>query len=295
MDFKYFDVQQIFADVEKNDQFDMGDIILSYEDTGFSHRWIQPPVACYLVNTMDQYGNVNSAPISMGTAMWGEPADCGWYFCFNVHNRRNTRKNLLLHKECVVSFYPAKLMQETLVATMPLPPGINEIEVAKLTPFPSRQVAPPSIEECVSNLEVKILDSYPLSNNTLFIGKVVGCSVQADMVEKDIAMPDQPGLGRADLLYEVSINGTPSRLNHMRMNPGSTLRHSEKLGDDKRWIGNFYTWMDSEEKRGRITAAEKAELLALEKTWVADRDPKRNGDTKRRLTDKLTEICWRNI
>ena len=89
---KYFDVTEIYADIEAKDKFDMGDILTKYEDSGFSHRWIQPPVACYFINPLDAHGNVNTAPISMGTAMWGEPSDCGWYYCFDVHNRRQTKE-----------------------------------------------------------------------------------------------------------------------------------------------------------------------------------------------------------
>jgi flavin reductase (DIM6/NTAB) family NADH-FMN oxidoreductase RutF len=77
----------------------------------------------------------------------------------------------------------------------------------------SVQVKAPGMAECVSNLEIKIIDSYPLSNNTLFIGRVVGCHVQKGALERDMAIVDEPGLGGVDLLYEVSITGNPTRLN----------------------------------------------------------------------------------
>lgn len=295
MESKYFDVAEIYADIEAKDRFDMGDILTKYEDYGFSHRWIQPPVACYFVSTLDENGNYNMAPISMGTAMWGEPSDCGWYFCFNVHNRRQTRKNLQLTKECVVSYYPSNLMAESWVASLPLPLGISELDVAKLTPLKSVQVKVPGVAECVSNLEIKILDSYPLSNNTLFIGKVVGCHVHNDAIERDMKIIDEPGLGGIDLLYEVSITGDPSRLNYAKLDINTRYRTDEKLGDSHRWIGNFRTWMESELGRGRITPEEFDKLHDLNKAWTNFRDPIKNKAVKEELTALLRDICWRKI
>lgn len=292
---RYFDVSEIYADIEAKDKFDMGDILTKYEDYGFSHRWIQPPVACYFINTLDRNGNLNSTPVSMGTAMWGEPAECGWYFCFNMHNRRQGRKNLQLTKECTVSYYTADMLRESWIAGLPIPPGISEAAVAKMTPLPSKQVAVPGIAECVSNLEVKILDTYPLSNSTLFIGKVVGCSVHEDALERDMSIADEPGLGGVDLLYECSITGRTPRLNYGRLDTSKRYRTDEKLGDANRWIGNFSTWLQSEEKRGRITPEEHAKLLALNKTWSLNRNPKTNKEVKDALTTMLQDICWRNV
>lgn len=295
MEHRYFDVAEIYADIEAKDKFDMGDILTKYEDYGFSHRWIQTPVACYFINTYDQNGNLNSTPVSMGTAMWGEPAECGWYFCFNMHNRRQGRKNLMLTRECTVSYYTADLLTQSWIAGMPIPSGISEADVAKMTELPSRQVSVPGIAECVSNLEVKLVDTYPLSNNTLFIGKVVGCSVQREALERDMAIEDEPGLGGVDLLYECSITGKTPRLNYGRLDTAKRYRTADKLGDENRWIGNFITWMDSEEKRGRITADEHKKLLELNKAWGLNRDPKANKAVKDELTAMLRDICWREV
>ena len=84
MEFDYFDTEKIYSfDSAKGENGeDQTDIIMYYDEIGFSHRWIQPPVACYFVSTTDKNGNVNLAPISMGTAMWGEPPDSAWYYSF---------------------------------------------------------------------------------------------------------------------------------------------------------------------------------------------------------------------
>ena len=66
MSFTYFDVQEIFAETEREQKGDFAECLETYETTGFSHRWIQPPVTCYFVTTMDKKGNVNCTPVSMG-------------------------------------------------------------------------------------------------------------------------------------------------------------------------------------------------------------------------------------
>ena len=69
--FEYFDTERLYKEVESKSKGDIANIIMSYKETGFSHRWIHPPVVCYFVSSLDEYGNTDMAPISMGTAMWG--------------------------------------------------------------------------------------------------------------------------------------------------------------------------------------------------------------------------------
>ncbi|MCC8115598.1 MAG: flavin reductase, partial [Planctomycetes bacterium] len=226
---------------------------------------------------------------------WGEPADCGWYYVFNVHNRRQTRKNLQLVKECVISYYPYSLMKQSWITGMPIPSGISELDIAKLTPLKSTKVAPPGVLECVSNVEVKILDTYPLSNNTLFIGRVVGCSVDEEALERDMKIEDEPGLAGADLLYECSITGKTPRLNYGRLDMEKRYRTDDNLGDAGRWIGNFGTWMESELKRGRINQTEYDRLMDLNHKWLENRNEKSNAAVKEELTAILRDVCWREV
>jgi hypothetical protein len=160
---------------------------------------------------------------------------------------------------------------------------------------PSRQVAPPSIAECVSNLEIRVEASHAIANTTVYTGRVVGCLVQQEAIDRDRAIPEEPGLGFADLLYEVSITGNPSRMNFTRMAIDRIYPTDPTLGDAHRWIGSFTTRMESEEQRGRITAEERDRLLALNKAWLANRDPNSNGDVKSELTALLRDVCGRTV
>jgi len=291
--FEYFDTERLYKEVESKAQGDVANIIMSYEETGFSHRWIQPPVVCYFVTSLDEFGNVDMSAISMGTAMWGEPPDGKWFFTFDVQNSRQTQKNIDLNKECVISFYPFKLIRESWIAGLPVPRGISELDLARLTPLPSRKVKPCGVAECVSNLECKVVHQVAISNSTIFIAEVVGVHVNKAAMEADRKMKHEPGMVMTDLLYEVSINGTPPRLNYSRMCLDSIYETDRDLGSDKVWIGPFVSWMESEKRRGKISDQELRTVLELNEKWNANMDPETNKETKKKLTTLLADIVWR--
>lgn len=293
MEFQFFDTEEIYERVEREAKGDLGDCILGYDEIGFSHRWIQPPVACYFVSTLDEHGNVDMAPISMGSATYAEPPGGSWYFTFDVQNSRQTRDNLMRAGECVISYYTTKLMKESWIAGLPLPRGISEIDVAKLTPLPSQKVRPCGVAECVSNLECRVEHTYGISNSTIFIAKVVAVSVNKASLERDKATNYNPGIVMDDLLYEVCIAGAPPRLTYTRMNLEHLYHTDFHLGDDKAWIGTFASWMESEERRGQITAQEREHILQLGQQWEQNPDPKHNAGVKDELTNLLTDLVWR--
>lgn len=290
MDFTYYNTSEIFAETEREKKGDFAECLETYETTGFSHRWIQPPVVCYFVNTVDVYGNTNCTPVSMGTAFEAAPPNMRWCYSFAVANNRHAKKNLDATGECVISYYPYSLLRESGIAGLPIPEGINEMEVAGLTPLPSHKVSPCGIQESISNLEAKVIDSIIISGTTLYIVEIVGVSVQSHMVEEDKAAPYEPGLARGDLLYEVSIKGNPPRLNYTRMRYEEVLATPDDIGSDEFWIGTFEHWIMSEERRGKINADERQRIFDLNNKWQVKRDPQTNGLVKDELTRRLKEL-----
>lgn len=57
----------------------------------------------------------------------------------------------------------------------------NKFEKAGLTPKPAKKVKPPLIEECVANIECKVVDRLPTGDHTLFIGEVQVASVEDEL------------------------------------------------------------------------------------------------------------------
>lgn len=293
MERKYFDVEEIISQVEQKTRSQGGDLLIDYDSCDFSHRLVQPPIVCYLVTTQDERGNLNCAPISMGSAVWGGAPDAAWYFVMGVLGSRQTEKNLRASGECVISYYPYSLLKESHIAGLPLPPGISELEVARLTPVPSSKVSPCGIAECPNNMECRVVHRYEASGTTIFILKIVAVNVSREIYEQDRAHPYQPGMVLADLMYEVSLNGKPERINYMRMDLKQVYRTGDELGDDSAWTGSFCSWMESEERRGRISAKEHEDILRLYERWMENPDPVHNARTKEALSARLTELVWK--
>lgn len=296
MDIQFFDSDAIYHNAEKDGLFDMGDNLLLYEDIGFSHKWIQPPVACYFLCTEDKNGNANMAPISMGTAVWGEPPEAGWYYTFAVQNSRQTMVNIALNKECVLSYFPSALLKESAISALPIPRGISELDVCRLTPLPSKKVKPSGVAECPVNLEAKIIDKVQVAHTTIFVAKIVGVHVWSSFIEADKANRYHPGLFLTDLLFEVSITreGSP-KLNYAKMDLKEVYRPQDDIGDKDHWIGDYSLWLNSEKERGRINDAEYDQLIELNQLWLANPDPNTNSAVKTELTNLLSEMIWRDI
>lgn len=173
---------------------------------------------------------------------------------------------------------------------MPIPAGISEIDVAGLTPIESHKVKPCGIKECISNCEARVIAKVPVSGSTLFVLEVVSVSVRTDMIEADKKTPFEPGLVRGDLLFEVSINGNPPRLNYTRMKYEEILPTPDDFGSDKSWIGTFKEWIESEERRGKITEQEKEHIFRLNEKWSENRNPVVNRAVKEELTAMLKKM-----
>jgi flavin reductase (DIM6/NTAB) family NADH-FMN oxidoreductase RutF len=291
----FFDVEAILERVESSVVSQSGDVLIDYSTCDFSHRLVQPPIVCYLVTTVDGKANTNCAPISMGNAVWGGSPNPSWFFVIGVLNNRQTARNLKLNGECVISYYPYSLMQESHIAGLPIPEGISEIDVARMTPVPSTKVRPCGIAECPNNIECRVVHEYPASGTTIFILKVVAVNVAEDVYRADREHPYQPGMVMCDLLYEVSLNGKPERINYMRMNLETIYRPDEDLGDKSLWTGTFDSWLSSEVERGRIGEEEKAVMTDLEAQWRANPDPVANRAVKDRLTQLLADMVWRKL
>ena len=64
-DFKFFNLLDIFKNREKVEG--TGECVDVYDFTDFNMRWIEPPIPIYYISTLDEFGNSNVAPISLGT------------------------------------------------------------------------------------------------------------------------------------------------------------------------------------------------------------------------------------
>ena len=95
---------------------------LTLKGHGMWYRWVQPPQIAYFINTIDERGNVNSTPATLGTCVSVdmEPESFGnFFFTFSLGHtdlphvpKRQSVSNLEQVPECVVSFIGAHLVWE---------------------------------------------------------------------------------------------------------------------------------------------------------------------------------------
>ena len=279
---------------------------LTKPGSGMNYRWIQPPQIAYLVTTTDKLGNLNSTPVTLGTCVGAdmEETECGnYYYTFALGRNdlpaiqaRQGYRNLEEVPECVISYVGQNLLRQSQVACLPLPKGISEIDVAKLTELPSRHVTPTGIVEAGVNIEARVISSIPLGKYyQLYVCQALGVSVARDLVERDARGELHAGVWELDPLYELNIlpapgSEEPPRLYYTQLDKDRVTRMPDCFGPIRNWIGSFSEWLEDEVSRGSLTQEEMKDILALNDTWQRNPDPVTNKEVKQKLTEALREL-----
>lgn len=139
------------------------------------HNYLQYAIAprpiCF-ASTVDREGNVNLSPFSFFNLFSTNPPIC--IFSPSRRVRGNTTKhtleNILEVPECVINMVTYDMVQQTSLASVEYPKGVNEFVKAGFTPIASELVRPPRVAEspvqleCVVN-EVKALGDGPGAGN----------------------------------------------------------------------------------------------------------------------------------
>lgn len=260
------------------------------ENCLFNYRYIQPPQIAYFVTTKDEYGNVNSTPVTLGTcnaATFPKDGNLGeFYLTFsmgtkaqneegNENHPRDGYINLLRDDEVVISYIGKKLLNSALIANQPFPHGISELDVAGLKTFSSTNISVPSIVECPINIECKVTQRIALGNYyMLFVAKVVGISVDQELQQKDV---DGYGVLHIDPVFELNINQRKSKNNRLHFGYIDRSRidvPGDDLGSEVDWVGTYENFLNSEVKRGKISEMEKKKIQDLSEEFKWNRSNK---------------------
>ncbi|MGZ3945903.1 MAG: flavin reductase family protein [Mucilaginibacter sp.] len=134
---------------------------------------IAPRPICF-ASTVDKEGNVNLSPFSFFNLFSTNPPVC--VFSPSRRVRDSTTKHTLenIHEvpECVINIVTYDMVQQTSLASVEYPKGVNEFVKAGFTPIASELVKPPRVAEspvqfeCVVN-EVKVLGHGPGAGNLI--------------------------------------------------------------------------------------------------------------------------------
>ena len=166
------------------------------------------PIA--LVTSLDAAGWVNAAPFSAFNYMCVDPV----LVVLGVANRsdkdeisgrpvpKDTAQNIRARGEFVVHVVNETLAEAMNVCAIDFPPGVSEIEEAKLTTVPSRRVAVPRIAEAPACLECREVTTVERGNSRVIIGEVVYAHVRDEFID-----PAGPYI-RADEMHAIGrMNG----------------------------------------------------------------------------------------
>jgi flavin reductase (DIM6/NTAB) family NADH-FMN oxidoreductase RutF len=132
------------------------------------------------VTTKSRAGVVNAAPFSFFNAMGSDPPTLAIGILPREGRLKDTAINITETGEFVVNLVSEDNAEAMNFTCIDAPPDIDELRLAKLTPVPSRSIAPPRIGEAPVSFECRILASLvtgPLQ--TIVIGRVV-CAHIAD-------------------------------------------------------------------------------------------------------------------
>ena len=147
---------------------------------------IAPRPICF-VSTIDKQGNVNLSPFSFFNIFSINPPVC--VFSPSRRVRDNTTKhsleNILEVPECVINIVNYDMVQQTSLASVEYPKGVNEFVKAGFTQVPSELVKPPRVAESPVQMECLIRQVIPLGVNA-GAGNLVLTEIKRIHINEDI-------------------------------------------------------------------------------------------------------------
>jgi len=146
-------------------------------------RLFAPSACLVMITTVDDAGKVNAASFGTCVRVCHDPV----YIAFTVGATKDTCNNVLSTQQFVVNVPPfeREVLEKVRVVGLEFPPGVNELEKARLSAVPARIVKPPRIAECRSHFECEVEWTRQWLHRLMVVGKVVAASVDEGCVDKD--------------------------------------------------------------------------------------------------------------
>src|SRR5476651_2857587 len=132
---------------------------------GYLQHAIAPRPICF-ASTVDKDGKVNLSPFSFFNFFSSNPPICVFSPSRRVRDNttKHTLENILEVPECVINMVSYDMVQQTSLASVEYPKGINEFIKAGFTELPSQLVKPPRVAEAPIQLECVVKDVIALGD-----------------------------------------------------------------------------------------------------------------------------------
>src|SRR3569833_3221957 len=127
---------------------------------------IAPRPICF-ASTVDKDGNVNLSPFRFFNMFSTNPPLCVFSPSRRVRDAttKHTHENILEVPECVINIVTYDMVQQTSLASVEYPKGVNEFIKAGFTPIPSELVKPPRVAESPVQFECVVREVISLGEN----------------------------------------------------------------------------------------------------------------------------------
>jgi len=157
---------------------------------------IAPRPICF-ASTVDKHGNVNLSPFSFFNMVSTNPPVCVFSPSRRVRDSttKHTLENIREVPECVINIVTYDMVQQTSLASVEYPKGVNEFIKAGFTPIASELVRPPRVAEspvqfeCLVN-EVKVLGHGPGAGN-LILAEIKLMYIHESILDADSKIDQQ--------------------------------------------------------------------------------------------------------
>jgi flavin reductase (DIM6/NTAB) family NADH-FMN oxidoreductase RutF len=147
---------------------------------------IAPRPICF-ASTVDKDGNINLAPFSYFNIFSVNPPMCVFSPSRRVTNgtTKHTLQNILEVPEVVINIVNYNMVQQTSLASVEYPKGVNEFIKAGFTELPSQLVRPPRVAESPVQLECIVREVISLGEQN-GAGNLILCEVKLIHIKDDV-------------------------------------------------------------------------------------------------------------
>lgn len=239
------------------------------------------PIA--FASTIDSDGHVNLAPFSFFNVYSSKPPIM--VFSSNRSGKtgetKDTYKNIKEVPEVVINIVTYEMVQQTSLASVAYPRGVNEFEKAGFTMLPSTVVMPPRVAESPAQFECKVNQVIELGQEggagNLFICEIVAIHLDERILNEEGTKIDplkMNQVGRCGDDYYVALNReslfiVPKPVSTIGIGVDripAWIRTSETLsGNDLGLLGNVEAIPDSIVYNGDNELHNKERLLKAKK------------------------------
>ncbi len=248
----------------------------------YHFRPARPANFCVTRDVVTREVNVSAGTI--GPLTWKPYTMC---LHISIHGSPHTYNNLREGGDCVVALPGRDIVDETWFTALPLPRGVNELEVAGLHACPSKFIDVPGIEECPVNFECRVEFKKDYYTHGIVFVRVIGASIE----EKVLAMSREEVVHWYPT-YEVDdmsneFGGSIERLGVMgELYACPTFPLAPKKG----WYQSFATWIRELCDERYLDEPARDAILAWEKEYNGLFD-KIDDARRNELKARITRVC----